>query len=188
MARTPSTMLELGTSAPDFSLPDPASGKTISLTSFAGKPVLVMFISNHCPFVLHVKDELKALGRDYEGMVVAIGSNDISTHPADGPDKMKTEGYPFPYLYDASQSVAKAYKAACTPDFFLFDKNHRLAYRGQLDGSRPGNGVEVSGGDLRAAFDALIAGTPVSQSQKPSLGCNIKWKAGNEPEYYGKQA
>jgi thiol-disulfide isomerase/thioredoxin len=186
MARTPSTMLELGTAAPEFSLLDPGSGKTVSLKSFAGKPVLVMFLSNHCPFVLHVKEELKALGRDYEGMVVAIGSNDISTHPADGPDKMAAEGYPFPYLFDETQSVAKAYQAACTPDFFLFDKDHRLAYRGQLDGSRPGNGVEVSGGDLRAAFDAVIADAPVSQDQKPSLGCNIKWKAGNEPSYYGR--
>lgn len=184
MARTPSTMLELGTKAPDFSLPDSASGKAVSLDQFSGKPLLVMFISNHCPFVLHVRDELKALGRDYEGMVVAIGSNDTSTHPADGPDKMPAEGYPFPYLYDESQAVAKAYRAACTPDFYLFDKAHRLAYRGQLDGSRPGNGVPVSGGDLRAAFDALIAGTPVNSDQKPSLGCNIKWKAGNEPNYF----
>lgn len=186
MARTPSTMLELGTKAPDFSLPDPKAGKSVSLAAFGGKPVLVMFISNHCPFVLHVKEELKNLGRDYEGMVVAIGSNDISTHPADGPSKMAAEGYPFPYLFDESQSVAKAYKAACTPDFFLFDKDHLLAYRGQLDGSRPGNGVEVSGIDLRAAFDALKAGRAVPQDQKPSLGCNIKWKAGNEPDYYGR--
>jgi peroxiredoxin len=186
MARTPSTMLELGTGAPHFSLPDPATGKSVSSNAYAGKPLLVMFISNHCPFVLHVKDELKRIGRDYEGMVVAIGSNDIATHPADGPDKMAAEGYPFPYLYDASQSVAKAYKAACTPDFFLFDKNHRLAYRGQLDGSRPGNNVPVTGEDLRAAFDSLIAGKAVSPDQKPSLGCNIKWKSGNEPEYYGR--
>lgn len=186
MARTPSTMLELGTKAPEFSLPDSASGKIFSLQQFSGKPLLVMFISNHCPFVLHVREELKALGRDYAGMVVAIGSNDISTHPADGPDKMPAEGYPFPYLFDQTQAVAKSYQAACTPDFFLFDKAHRLAYRGQLDGSRPGNGVPVSGSDLRAAFDALIAGAPVNPEQKPSLGCNIKWKAGNEPSYYGR--
>lgn len=186
MARTPSTMLELGTSAPGFSLPDAKTGKMVSLADFSGRPLLVMFISNHCPFVLHVKEELKKLGRDYEGMVVAIGSNDISTHPADGPDKMAAEGYSFPYLFDESQAVAKAYRAACTPDFFLFDQNHRLAYRGQLDASRPGNGVPVSGGDLRAAFDAVIADTPVNPDQKPSLGCNIKWKAGNEPAYYHK--
>jgi peroxiredoxin len=177
-------MLELGTKAPDFTLPDCRGGKA-SLSGFAGKPLLVMFISNHCPFVQHVREELKALGRDYEGMVVAIGSNDVENFPDDSPEKMAKEEYPFPYLFDEYQSVAKAYKAACTPDFFLFDKNHRLAYRGQLDGSRPGNGVPVSGSDLRAAFDALIAGSPVSPDQRPSLGCNIKWKKGNEPEYYG---
>lgn len=186
MARTPSTMLDLGTPAPDFSLPDSFSGRTVSLGDFAGQPLLVMFISNHCPFVLHVREELRALGRDYPGRVVAIASNDISTHPQDGPLKMKEEGYPFPYLFDESQAVAKAYRAACTPDFFLFDGEHRLVYRGQLDGSRPGNGIPVTGSDLRAAFAAVLAGSPVSGEQKPSLGCNIKWKKGNEPGYYGR--
>jgi len=187
MARTPSTMLELGTKAPDFSLPDTNSGKTVSLKDFSGKPLLVMFISNHCPFVLHVKKELMNLGQSYQGKValVGIGSNDISTHPADGPEKMKVEGYPFPYLFDESQEVAKAYQAACTPDFYLFDTSHRLVYRGQLDGSRPGNNVPVTGEDLRKALDAVAGGSLPSKDQKPSLGCNIKWKAGNEPEYYG---
>jgi peroxiredoxin len=186
MARTPSTMLELGTAAPDFSLPDTNSGKNITLKDFSGRPLLVMFLSNHCPFVQHVKKELLAIGQDYRQKVavLGIGSNDVSTHPADGPEKMKEEGYPFPYLFDESQEVAKAYQAACTPDFFLFDSSHRLVYRGQLDGSRPGNQVPVNGKDLRAALDAVASGQMPGKDQKPSLGCNIKWKTGNEPSYY----
>jgi len=191
MARTPSTMLPLGTTAPDFRLPD-TSGKLVSLADFTGHPaLLVMFICNHCPFVKHVREELVKLGRDYapkQVAIVAISSNDAKNYPEDGPAKMKEEaqaaGYNFPYLYDESQAVAQAYRAACTPDFFLFDKNHRLVYRGQLDESRPGNGVPVTGQDLRAAIDAVLAGKPAGAPQKPSLGCNIKWKAGNEPDYF----
>jgi peroxiredoxin len=191
MARTPSRMLPLGTPAPEFSLPD-ADGKMHSLDDASGsRAYLVMFICNHCPFVKHVADELARLGRDYQekGVAVfAINSNDIQSHPADGPDKMKEEaaarGYTFPYLLDADQSVAKSYEAACTPDFYLFDTDRRLVYRGQLDGSRPGNDVPVDGVDLRRAVDAVLAGDPVPAAQVPSLGCNIKWKAGNEPAYF----
>jgi peroxiredoxin len=197
MAMTPSTMLPLGTPAPAFSLPD-TDGKTVALSQFKGKPLLVMFICNHCPFVLHVRDELTRLGRDYgaKGVaLVAISSNDIATHPTDAPDKMKdfkaANGFTFPYLYDESQAVAKAYRAACTPDFFLFDASHKLAYRGQLDDTRPsrlGPGnykspAAADGRDLRAALDAVLAGKPASAEQKPSIGCNIKWKPGNEPNY-----
>ena len=192
MARTPSQMLPLGTPAPEFNLPD-ADGKMHSLDDAAGSQAyLVMFICNHCPFVKHVADELVRLGRDYEekGVAVfAINSNDIKSHPADGPDKMKEEaarrGYTFPYVLDADQSVAKAYEAACTPDFYLFDAERRLVYRGQLDGSRPDNGVPVDGADLRRAIDATLAGEAVPAEQVPSLGCNIKWKPGNEPAYFG---
>lgn len=191
MAATSSTMTALGFQAPDFSLPDP-EGRLVSLSDYADAPaLLVMFICNHCPFVIHVRDELAHLGRDYgpQGVaIVAISSNNIETHPQDSPDKMAAEaqaaGYTFPYLYDESQEVAKAYRAACTPDFFLFDGNRKLYYRGQLDDSRPGNEVAVTGADLRAAMDALLAGKPAPDRQLPSIGCNIKWKPGNEPDYF----
>ena len=191
MVRTPSTMLPLGTGAPDFALPN-VDGRTVTLADAAGpRGTLVMFICNHCPFVKHVADELAALGRDClpRGIgVVAISSNDVSSHPADSPEQMVHEaeerGYVFPYLYDETQEVAHAYHAACTPDFFLFDGDRKLAYRGQLDSSRPGNDVPVTGADLRAAIDALLAGHPVPTEQRPSLGCNIKWKPGNEPAYF----
>jgi len=184
-------MLPLGTSAPDFKLPDTA-GKVVSLGDFSGKEaLLIMFICNHCPFVKHVRSELARLGKDYlsRGVgVVAISSNDVTNYPEDSPTKMAEEahdaGYGFPYLYDESQAVAHAYRAACTPDFFLFDKSRKLIYRGQLDDSRPGNGIPVTGKDLSAALDALLARKPVASEQKPSLGCNIKWKPGNEPDYF----
>ena len=188
MALTPSTMLPLGTQAPAFSLPD-TNGKSVSISDFQSAPaLLVMFICNHCPFVKHVRTGLAQLGNDYvpKGVaVVAISSNDVQTHPDDSPAKMAVEakeaGYGFPYLYDESQAVARAYQAACTPDFFLFDREKQLVYRGQLDDSRPGNGIPVTGKDLRAALDAVLAGRPVAPEQKASIGCNIKWKAGNEP-------
>lgn len=191
MVRTPSTMLALGTSAPDFSLVN-VDSRTLSLADVAGpRGTVVMFICNHCPFVKHVADQLAALGRDYlpQGIgVVAISSNDVATHPADSPEQMVREseerGYPFPYLFDETQEVAKAYHAACTPDFYLFDADRRLAYRGQLDESRPDSGIPVTGADLRRAVDAVLAGTPVPEPQRPSIGCNIKWKAGNEPDYF----
>jgi peroxiredoxin len=191
MVRTPSTMLPLGTAAPDFSLPN-LDGRLMSLADVAGeKGTVVMFICNHCPFVKHVADQLATLGRDYlpRGVgVVAISSNDVSTHPADSPEQMVHEaeerGYLFPYLYDETQEVAKAYHAACTPDFYLFDADRALVYRGQLDSSRPGSDVPVTGRDLRAAIDALLAGQPPVAEQIPSLGCNIKWKPGNEPPYF----
>lgn len=185
-------MLALGTAAPAFALSDPCSGKTVRLADFAGRPALVvMFICNHCPFVQHVRAGLAAFGRDAADQgaaVVAIASNSLSTHPQDGPERMPAEalaaGYTFPYLFDPDQSVAKAYRAACTPDFFLFDAQQRLAYRGQFDDSRPGNGKPVTGASLRAALTAVLAGTAVPEPQLPSLGCNIKWTPGNEPEYY----
>ena len=191
MVRTPSTMLPLGTPAPDFALPN-VDGRTVTLADAVGpKGTLVMFICNHCPFVKHVADQLAALGRDClpRGIgVVAISSNDVSSHPADSPEQMVHEaeerGYVFPYLYDETQAVAHAYCAACTPDFFLFDGDRKLVYRGQLDASRPGNDIPVTGADLRAAIDALVAGRPVATEQRPSLGCNIKWKPGNEPPYF----
>ena len=191
MARTPSTMLDLGTAAPSFELPDTVSGSTVSLDTFAGKKgLLVMFICNHCPFVQHINDELVRLGKDYADSdlgIVAINSNDVDTHPDDAPDKMKANaealGYAFPYCYDATQDIAKAYAAACTPDFFLFDADRKLVYRGQLDGSRPENDVPVDGQDLRAAIEAVLSGSAVTQDQQPSIGCNIKWKPGNEPRY-----
>lgn len=191
MVRTLSTMLPLGTQAPDFSLPD-TDGKTVSLADFNGKSALVvMFICNHCPFVKHLRAGLAQFGKDYQGKdaaIVAISSNDVAAHPADSPEKMKLEqqqaGYVFPYLYDESQSVAGAYRAACTPDFFVFDKNRKLVYRGQFDDSRPDSGIPVTGADLRAAVDAVIAGKQIPEPQKPSLGCNIKWIPGNEPEYF----
>jgi peroxiredoxin len=185
-------MLALGTKAPAFALPDP-SGKTVSIDDFSdAKALLVMFICNHCPFVKHVRHELARLGKEYQDKgvaVVAINANDASRFPEDGPDRMAQEaesiGYTFPYLVDESQEVAKAYTAACTPDFFLFDEDRTLLYRGQLDASRPGNDIPVTGKDLRAALDAVLEGRPVSEDQKPSIGCNIKWKPGHEPDYAG---
>jgi len=182
-------MLDLGTAAPGFSLPDP-DGNRHGLGDGAAA-YLVMFICNHCPYVKHVRDELARLAVDYATKnvsIVAINSNDATTHPDDSPEKMKEEieawGYQFPYLIDADQSVAKAYRAACTPAFFLFDPARELVYRGQLDGSRPGNDIPVTGRDLRGALDAVIAGQPVSPDQSPSIGCNIKWSPGNEPDYF----
>ena len=189
MALTPSTMLPLGTAAPDFALPD-TEGKTVSLGDFKGKPLLVMFICNHCPYVKHLRAALASTGKAYQskGMaIVGISANDVENYPDDSPAKMKIEaadaGYTFPYLYDASQAVAKAYHAACTPDFFLFDKDHKLVYRGQYDDSRPGNDKPVTGADLKAAMDAVLAGKAPAEKQTPSIGCNIKWKAGNAPAY-----
>ena len=184
MALTPSTMLALGTKAPDFNLQDVITGKAISLADFAEKKAfLAMFICRHCPYVQHVKGELARLGNDYwaKGVgVAAISSNDAENYPEDHPAKLKEMaeelGFQFPFCYDESQAVAKAYCAACTPDFFLFDRERRLAYRGQLDDARPGNGKPVTGRDLRAALDAVLAGKSVSSDQKPSIGCNIKWK------------
>jgi peroxiredoxin len=185
MALTESTMLELGTTAPEFALTDVVTGKTVRREDFRGqKSLLVMFICAHCPFVKHVEKGLAALGMDYDGepvSIVAISSNDVTTHPADGPEGLRrqaeTMGFLFPYLYDETQAVAQAYQAACTPDFFLFDGDFRLVYRGQFDASRPGNGIPVTGEDLRAAIDQVLEGKPVTAEQKPSIGCNIKWKA-----------
>ncbi|MEM1412337.1 MAG: thioredoxin family protein [Pseudomonadota bacterium] len=188
MAATESQMLPLGTTAPAFSLPDP-DGVEHGLAAHAPAH-LVMFICNHCPFVVHVQDELARLGADYgaHGVdIIAISSNDVTTHPQDGPAYMKRfaaeNGFGFPYLYDESQAVAKAYRAACTPDFFLFDGDKRLVYRGQLDDARPGKPVPVDGRDLRAALDAVLAGRHVGEDQRASMGCNIKWKAGEAPAY-----
>ena len=191
MALTPSTMLPLGTKAPDFQLPDVVTHKTVSLKDFSTKPgLVVMFICNHCPYVKHIRQGLVDIAQDYfmkEIKFVAISSNDIEEYPEDDPKKMAEEAkhyhYPFPYLYDETQEIAKAYHAACTPDFFLFDVNQTLVYRGQFDDSRPGNQVPVTGKDLRAAIDALLQGHPISTDQKPSMGCNIKWKPGKAPDY-----
>ncbi|MER2602378.1 MAG: thioredoxin family protein [Candidatus Competibacter phosphatis] len=191
MAQTASTMLPLGTPAPDFSLPEPMTGKTVSLGDFQDAPaLLVMVICNHCPFVKHIRQGLVQFARDYPAKdlaIVAISANDAANYPDDSPAKIaeeaKTFGYPFPYLHDESQAVAKAYHAACTPDFFLFDASRKLVYRGQFDDSRPGNKLPVTGSDLRAAVDALLAGQPVPSAQQPSIGCNIKWKTGHEPDY-----
>jgi peroxiredoxin len=193
MARTASMMLPLGTPAPLFSLPDPAGGKHVSLEDHVGSAgVLVAFLCNHCPYVRHIRGGIANFARDYQSQgigVIGINSNDVENYPADSPERMIQEareaGYPFPYLYDESQEVAKSYRAACTPDFFLFDAYRRLVYRGQFDGSRPGNGIPVSGEDLRTAADALLAGGAISDDQRASIGCNIKWKSGNEPEYAG---
>ena len=184
-------MLALGTQAPDFSLPDPG-GRVVSLADLSGAPALVvMFICNHCPYVKHLRQGLAAFGKDMKSKgvaVVAISSNDVANYPDDSPAKMaeeaKTAGYDFPYLYDETQAVAKAYRAACTPDFYLFDGSQKLVYRGQFDESRPNSGIEVTGKDLRAAVDSVLAGQPVSDDQKPSMGCNIKWKSGSEPDYF----
>ena len=188
MAPTPSNMVALGTKAPEFSLPDP-QGKLHSLDKFKNAPaLLVAFICNHCPFVKHVQPQLVSIARDYQSKglaVVAISSNDVAAYPDDGPEFMAKEaqkaGYTFPYLYDETQKVAKAYDAACTPDFFIYDRNGKLAYRGQLDDSRPKNGLPLTGKDLRAAIDAVLQGHPAPSEQKPSVGCNIKWKPGNGP-------
>jgi peroxiredoxin len=192
MVLTPSTMLPLGTRAPDFSLPN-VDGGTVSLADFRGKPaLLVVFMCNHCPYVKHVAEGLAQLARDYQAKgagVVGINANFAGTHPADSPEQMVREaedrGYTFPYLYDETQAVAKAYRAACTPDFYVFDKDQKLVYRGQMDDSRPGSEKPVTGRDLRAALDAVLAGKPVAADQKASIGCNIKWKPGNEPDYFG---
>lgn len=191
MAAVNSTMLELETEAPDFRLPS-ATGGTVSLEDFNGaKPLLVMFICNHCPFVVHVRSGLVDLIKEYQEKgieVVGINSNDWSAYPDDSPEKMAEEieqyGYTFPYLYDETQEVARTYRAACTPDFFLFDGERRLAYRGRMDGNRPGNDIAVTGEDLRTAMDALLEGRPVSEDQSPSMGCNIKWRPGSEPDYF----
>lgn len=193
MALTASTMLPLGTQAPEFNLPDVVSGEIISLSNFADKKaLLVMFICQHCPFVKHIKAELAQLGKDYfnsELGIVAISANDANNYPDDAPESLKamaTElGFKFPLCYDESQGTAKAYTAACTPDFFLFDAAHQLVYRGQLDESRPSNGKPVTGEDLRAAIEIVLANKPINGEQKPSIGCNIKWKPGNEPSYSG---
>ncbi|MBI5506949.1 MAG: thioredoxin family protein [Deltaproteobacteria bacterium] len=190
MAETLSTMLDLGTIAPDFRLRDAVTGREVSLGNFDGTAgLLVMFICNHCPYVIHVRDQLGFLARDYEGRIaiVAINANSLETHPHDGPENMRKlaldEGWNFPFLFDSTQQVAKAYRAACTPDFFLFDRDRRLAYRGRLDGSRPGSRLPVTGRELRAAIDATLAGTDPSPDQNPSIGCSIKWKPGGEPDY-----
>jgi peroxiredoxin len=188
MALTPSTMLPLGTPAPDFRLPD-TDGRLVSLDDFREAPALLVgFICNHCPYVKHIRHELAGLAEEYrrKGVaVVGINSNDADNYPDDRPEMMVREkaevGYTFPYLYDETQAVARAYQAACTPDFYVFDKDRKLVYRGQLDGSRPGNPIPVTGKDLRAALDAVLAGRPVGDDQRPSMGCNIKWKRGNEP-------
>ena len=193
MARTASTMLPLGTQAPEFELIN-VDAQTVSLADSKDAPaLLVIFLCNHCPFVKHVADGLTALANDYMARgvaIVGINSNDTSAHPEDSPERMVQEaelrGYPFPYLFDEEQSVAKAYRAACTPDFFLFDGQQRLVYRGQLDSSRPNSGIPVTGKDLRAALEAVLTGKPVDMNQTPSIGCNIKWKPSNEPDYFAK--
>lgn len=185
MARTLSKMIPLGTLAPDFTLPDTVSGKTVSLQELkSDKATVIMFICNHCPFVKHVDEQLVALARDYQSKgvsFIAISSNDVDNYPQDSPELMTEEaakvGYTFPYLYDESQEVAKAYDAACTPDFYAFDKDLKCAYRGQLDSSRPGNGLPVTGADLRSALDEILEGQNVSAPQIPSVGCGIKWKS-----------
>jgi len=196
MAKTLSTMLDLGTNAPEFTLPDVISGKTMTLRDFANrKALLVMFICRHCPFVKHIEQELARLGRDYANRdvaIVAISANDAAEYPDDAPGSLKEMaeqlGFSFPFLYDESQSAAKAYSAACTPDFFLFDQSRKLVYRGQLDDSRPESEIPVTGKDLRAAIDAVLSDEAVNSDQRASIGCNIKWKSGNEPGYFTKAA
>lgn len=191
MVKTASTMLPLGTIAPAFSLPN-IDGKPVSVDDFkSAKGLVVIFMCNHCPFVKHLRDGLAKFGRDYQAKgvaVVGINSNDVASHPDDSPARMAEEhrsaGYTFPYLYDATQKIASAYKAACTPDFFVFDSHQALVYRGQFDSSRPGNGKPVTGLDLRAAVDNMLAGKSPLLDQHPSIGCNIKWIPGNEPDYF----
>ncbi|MEH2192625.1 MAG: thioredoxin family protein [Nostoc sp.] len=193
MALTASTMLPLGTKAPDFDLPEVVSGKATSLATFADKKVLlVMFICRHCPFVKHIQKELVQLGKDYftsDLAIVAISANDANNYPDDAPESLQAfateQGFNFTLCYDESQETAKAYTAACTPDFFVFEEQRKLVYRGQLDDSRPSNGKPVTGADLRAAIEAVLADKPVTSEQKPSVGCNIKWKSGNQPSYFG---
>lgn len=196
MVKTASDMLPLGTPAPDFRLEDAVSGRTVALADFpAERPLLVVFLCNHCPYVVHVRGEFGRLERDYAGRlsIVGINANSLQTHPQDGPEHMRELalelGWSFPFLFDATQEVARAYHAACTPDFFLFGAStggvRRLVYRGQLDGSRPGNDVPVTGEDLRAAIDAVLGGREVAADQRPSLGCNIKWAPGGEPDDFG---
>jgi peroxiredoxin len=189
MAITPSEMIELGKEAPQFALPDVLTGKKVTLDQFTGKQaLLVMFICKHCPYVLHVKPALIQLARDYADRsigVISISSNDAQRYQDDAPERLTemAKELPFPLLYDETQEVAKAYRAACTPDFFLFDQERRLAYRGQLDESRPGSGRPLTGRDLRAAIDAVLSGRQVDSNQRASIGCSIKWKPGNEPDY-----
>jgi peroxiredoxin len=193
MVKTASTMLPLGTTAPDFQLPDVVSNQTISLASFADRQALLLiFLCQHCPFVKHVQQELAKIGQDYSQQslgIVAISANDVANYPDDAPEKLKQMAeklkFNFPVCYDESQEVSKAYTAACTPDFFLFDSKRQLVYRGQLDDSRPSNNIPVTGKDLRRAIDAVLQAQTVDFDQKPSIGCNIKWKPGNEPEYFG---
>lgn len=193
MVRVASTMLPLGTVAPPFELPDVTTDNPVTLDQVMGASgLLVMFICQHCPFVKYVQNELVQLGRDYQSQpigIVAISANDAVNYPDDSPEQLRAMvrslGFTFPLCYDESQEVAKAYTAACTPDYFLFDRDRQLVYRGQLDDARPGNEAPITGKDLRAAMDALIAGQPVSSDQKPSIGCNIKWKSGNAPDYFG---
>jgi len=185
MALTPSAMLPLGTTAPDFTLPDTVTGQDMALQALkSDMATVIMFICNHCPYVIHVHEELANLAKDYQAQgvsFIAISANDVTTHPDDAPDKMKQTahdwGLSFPYLYDETQEVAKAYQAACTPDFYIFDGDLRCVYRGQLDDSRPNSDTPVTGRDLRAALDAVLANQPVNSEQKPSMGCNIKWKS-----------
>jgi peroxiredoxin len=191
MSETPSTMLEIGSQAQEFSLPEPATGKQVSLSDFQGKPLLVVFSCNHCPYVLHIIDSFSEFARaaGQRGLaVIMISANDVTGYPADGPEKMaelaRKAGFDFPYLYDESQQVARVYRAACTPDFFLFDAAQQLVYRGQYDGSRPGNKLPVDGSDMKAAVDALLSNTAIPGEQIPSVGCNIKWRSGNEPDYF----
>ena len=192
MARTPSTMLELGTQAPSFSLPEPATGETVCLEQFSGKPLLIAFICNHCPYVINLRTAFVEFTREYRAKgieVIAINSNDVKNYPDDSPEKMAEDvakyHYSFQYLFDETQATAKAYKAACTPDFFLFDAGHNLYYRGQFDDSRPSNDIPSGGVDMRIAVNALLEGKQFPDDQIASLGCNIKWKVGNEPDYYG---
>ncbi|MTI89141.1 MAG: thioredoxin family protein [Balneolaceae bacterium] len=187
MSAIPSIMLKLGTKAPNFNLPSVNGGNLTLNYTKNSKAFVVMFICNHCPYVQHIENELVSLTKEYiqQGIAfIAISSNNVEEYPDDSPEKMAKKNYPFPYLYDESQEVAKAYKAACTPDFFVFDENSELAYRGQFDDSRPGNDKAVTGTDLREALDHILEGKEVSKDQAPSVGCNIKWKAGNEPEYF----
>ena len=191
MVKTASMMLPLGSPAPDFCLPD-LDGKNVALADFRdARALLIVFMCNHCPFVKHVAEELARLSKEYQARgvgVVGINANDADQYPEDSPQEMQREarerGYTFPYLYDLTQATAQAYRAACTPDFFLFDQDHKLVYRGRLDSSRPGSGTPVTGQDLRAALDLVLAGQPVPEEQYPSIGCNIKWKAGHEPDYF----